>query len=110
MRSPSLFNDRGSVTAELAVGIPALLGLVGVVLGGLRWGMDAVTATTVGAETSLAVARGDPVEGTLQRARAALPNARWEIKHSGVSVCVVATIPMPGIDMVTQEVRQCTTL
>lgn len=110
MRFQSSSSDRGTVTAELAVGIPAILGLVGIALGGLRWGMDAVTATTVTAETSLAIARGDPVDVLLKRAGAALPSARWDIEKTASTVCVIASIPMPGFALIHQEVRQCSTL
>ena len=85
MRFPSSFSDRGTVTAELAMGIPAILGLVGIVLGGMRWGMDAVTATTVAAETSLGIARGEQDNVALDRARALLPSAEWSLVKSASS-------------------------
>lgn len=107
MRCPSSFSDRGTVTAELAMGIPAIVGLVGIVLGGMRWGMDAITATTVAAETSLGIARGEPDNEALGRARATLPSAEWRIVHSAAEVCVIATIALPGVELVHQKVRQC---
>ncbi len=92
------------------MGIPAILGLVGIVLGGMRWGMDAVTATSVAAETSLGIARGEPDNEAMNHARASLPSADWRLEKSAAEVCVVATIPMPGVELVHQDVRQCTTL
>lgn len=92
------------------MGIPAILGLAGIVLGGMRWGMDAVTATTVAAETSLGIARGEQDNVALDRARALLPSAEWSLVKSAAEVCVVATIPMPAVELVHQDVRQCATV
>lgn len=90
--------------------IPAIVGLVGIVLGGMRWGMDTITATTVAAETSLGIARGEPDNEALGRARATLPSADWRREKTAAEVCVIATIPMPGVKLVHQEVRQCATV
>ena len=109
MRSLSQSSDRGTVTAELAIGIPTVLGIVGLLLGALRWGMDGVSATTVAAETSFAIARGGDRESALGLAQAALPRAAWRIEQSATGVCTIATIEPPIPMIPAQQVRQCAT-
>jgi len=95
------------VTAELAMGIPAVLGVIALGLGSLRWGMDAVAATTVAAETSFAVFRGEDPGTALAVARDAVPGATWTLDSTASNTCTVAVIPPPLPLLASRTVRQC---
>lgn len=107
MRCPSSFSDRGTVTAEFAIGIPTVLGVVGLLLMSLRWGMDGAAATMVAAETSLAIVRGDHMDTAVERARHAIPRATWQVERSTSGVCTTATIVAPVPFVPAQQVEQC---
>ena len=106
MRFRSAGNERGAVTAELAIGIPALVGVVAITLGAMRWGTDAATATTLAAESSLAIERGQPIDSVLNAARIRLPRAQW----SAIDSCVRAILP-PTIPLAQSiTVEQCASM
>ena len=107
MRYPSSGSERGTVTAEYAIGIPAILAVLGIALSALRWGMDGVTGTTVAAETAFAIARGRDESAALSKAEDLLPVAEWSANSSANRVCVAGSIPspLPGLD--PQTVSQC---
>lgn len=107
MHCRSSVDARGAVTAELAIGIPVVLAVAGVVLGALRFGMDGITATTVASESAYAIARGQSTDTTLDVARTALPRAVWGSEESVDGVCVTATVPGPIPGMQPMQVRQC---
>ncbi len=107
MRSLLWSSERGTVTVELAIGIPTVLGIVSLALGALRWGMDGVSATTVASETAFAISRGVGHEAALSSARSALPTAAWSAEQNGSSVCVRAEINAPFPLMHNNEIRQC---
>lgn len=107
MRSPLWSSERGTVTAELAIGIPTVLGIVSLALGALRWGMDGVSATTVASETAFAISRGVGHEAAISSARSALPRAMWSVDQTDSSICVLAEINAPFPLMPDSEVRQC---
>ena len=84
--------DRGSATAELAAGLPALLLL-------LAFGLTAVAAVTTKAqcvdaarEGALAAGRGAP--GAPAAARVAPPGAVVSVSHDGDTVRVVVRAPV----------------
>lgn len=106
MRCRSAGNERGAVTAELAIGIPALLGVVAITLGAMRWGTDAAAATTIAAEASLAMERGQSTDSVLNVARTRLPHAEW----SAAGVCVRAVLP-PTIPLAQPiTIEQCASM
>lgn len=107
MHFPSSASERGTVTAEYAIGIPAVLAVLGLALAALRWGMDGVTGTTVAAETAFAIARGRDEATALSKAADLLPTADWSATVAGGRVCVAGSIPspLPGLD--PQTVSQC---
>lgn len=109
VRCPLRSDERGTVTAEIAIGIPAVLSVVAIAMGVLRWGMDGVAATTIGAETSLAIARGEVPSQALAHARNATPTMTWELEHTDGRICAVAIIPAPLPFVGPQTVRQCAT-
>ena len=89
------------------MGIPAVLGVIALGLGSLRWGMDAVSATTVAAETSYAVVRGQDPGVALATARDAVPGATWTVNSTASGTCTVAVIPPPLPLLASRTVRQC---
>lgn len=85
--------DRGSVTAELAVGLPALVML-------LLAGMTAVGAVTTklqcvdaAREAALAASRGEP--GTPAGARLAPDGAEVSVRTEGDTVVATVRAPVP---------------
>jgi Flp pilus assembly protein TadG len=84
--------DRGSFTAELAAGLPALMLLL---LAGLT-AVSAVTTKTqcvdAAREGALAAARGEP--GTAAAARIAPPGSVVEVSEGGDVVTVTITSPV----------------
>lgn len=94
----------------MAIGIPAILGVIGLGLGVLRWGMDGVSATAVASETAFAIARGEDLDALVARSRAAMPDVVWEATTESGRVCVIASIPAPLALVSPHEVRQCASM
>jgi hypothetical protein len=99
MRRRASSTDDGTVTAELAVVLPALVVLVVFAL----WSVTAVTAqlrcVDAARIAARAMARGDSAAASMTAARAAAPaGARVEISRSGdlVEVDVDHTARLPG--------------
>ena len=90
-------DERGAVTAELALGLP----LLGAVTPGLVWllavGTAQVRAVDAARETARAVARGDAVGEAVDRGvRVAPDGAEVSIGGSGGEVLVTVTAAVPG--------------
>lgn len=107
MRCRSSANDRGAVTAELAIGIPTVLGLVGLILGAMRLGMDGVSATTAASEAAFAISRGDDSMSVLESARGVLPDGVWTAQTSAGRVCVSVTLPANIPLVPPMVIQQC---
>lgn len=65
------------------------------VLGAIRWGVDAVAATSVAAETARVVVRGEDIPSALGASESAIPVADWSVILGVESVCVTAILPPP---------------
>ncbi len=80
--------DGGSVTAEFAIVVPAVIVVFALVVGGIAHGRDALAVTAAAHQAARALARGDDrfqVRGSvLER----LPGATVVIDDSGGEVCV----------------------
>ncbi len=107
MRSPFCRDERGLVTTEIAIAIPALLLVVGLVIGAIRWVMDAVTATSVAAETARDIVRGESVGERLESAERIVELAEWSARSESLEVCVDAVFPPPLPLMGHVTVTQC---
>lgn len=105
--SASFRDDRGLVTAEIAIVIPALLVVVGLVIGAIRWAMDAVTATSVSAETARDVVQGKPITDAVASAERIVSLAEWSVRREPLEVCVDARFPPPLLFMGHVTVTQC---
>lgn len=107
MRSVSSRDERGLVTAELAIAIPALLLLVGVLLSATRWALDAITATSVTAESARALNEGVDEVGVLGDARLAVPRGEWSVRRTETETCVATILPPPLPLLGKVTVEQC---
>ena len=107
MRSPSFRDDHGLVTTEIAIAIPALLLVVGLVIGAVRWAMDAVTATSVAAETARDISRGESESERLAAAKRIVGLADWSARSGATELCVDALFPPPLPLMGKVTVTQC---
>lgn len=106
-RSVSSRDDRGLVTLEIAIAIPTLLLVVGLMIGAIKWSMDAVTATSVAAETARDVVQGETVSERLAAAERSVGSAEWSARIEPLEVCVDARMPPPLPLMGHVTVTQC---
>lgn len=107
MRSASSRDEKGLVTLEIAIAIPALLLVVGLIIGVIRWSMDAVTATSVASEAARDIVRGEPEVERLASAKRIVPLAEWSARVEPFDVCVDARFPPPLPLMGHVTVSQC---
>lgn len=91
-------DDRGAVTAELALGIPVLLGVVVGLVWLLAVGAAQVRAVDAARETARAAARGEDRSVALAAGRRVLPEGVVELSEDGEQVTAVASarIDPPG--------------
>lgn len=107
MRSVSSRDEKGLVTLEIAIAIPTLLLVVGLIIGVIRWSMDAVTATSVASEAARDIVRGEPEGERLAAAQRIVPLADWSARVQPLEVCVDALFPPPLPLMGHVTVSQC---
>ena len=100
-------DERGLVTAELAIAIPVLILVVGLVIGAIRWSMDAISATSVAAETARKIVRGEPEQSSLAASEVSVPSGEWSVRHEPLEICVEARFPPPLPLMGPVTVTQC---
>lgn len=93
--------DSGMVTAEFAVGLPAVVLVLGVGLAGLSAGVDQVRCVDAARLAARALARGDPAPEAVGLARAAAPNgAQVELRVGELVVSATVSVGrhLPGVD------------
>ena len=100
-------SDRGTVTAEVAIGIPAILGVIGLGLGALRWGVDAVTAVSVATESAISLSRGALVNDVQSQLSEANRSTDWVVSVAADRVCVSGSVPAPLGFLPPIEVSRC---
>jgi hypothetical protein len=105
--SASSRDERGLVTLEIAIAIPTLLLVVGLMVSAIKWSMDAVTATSVAAETARDIVRGEPTKERLEAAHRIVGSAEWSARIEPFEVCVDARMPPPLPLMGHVTVTQC---
>ena len=96
MRSPSPGSRRdqaGSVTAEFATVIPAVVLVLVCCLGGVRLATDHLVLQDAAADAARIVARGEGLAGATARARLDFPQAAASRVDSGGLVCVTLSSP-----------------
>ncbi len=100
-------SDRGTVTAEIALGIPAILGVIGVGLGALRWGVDAVNAVSIASESALLLSRGALVDDVQSQLNEATNLAEWVVRVAPDRVCVAGSVAAPIGFLPPIEIGRC---
>ena len=107
MLSQSSRDERGLVTIEIAIAVPALILVVGLIIGAIRWSMDAVSATSVAAETARNIVQGEPEATSLAASEQSVPLAEWSVRREPLEICVDALFPPPMLFMGHVTVTQC---
>jgi hypothetical protein len=69
--------------------------------------MDAISATSVAAETARAIVRGEPEESSLAQSEKSVSLAEWSVRHEPLEICVDARFPPPLPLMGHVTVTQC---
>ena len=95
------------VAAEIAIAIPALLLVVGIVLSATRWALDAITASSVTAESARSINEGGSEASVLADARVAVPRGEWSVRRTATQTCVAALLPPPLPLLGHVSVEQC---
>jgi Flp pilus assembly protein TadG len=91
-------NERGAVTAELAMAVPLLLALTIGLVWLLTLGTAQVRMVDATREAARALARGDAAETALSRAREVAPaGAALSVSQSGDRVVVSGSVAVDGI-------------
>ena len=100
------WRDRGSVTAEFAVTLPAVLLVIALGVGALSAGARQVRLQDAAADAARLLARGEDAARASRVLTAAVPGAELGVERPGDLVCVVATAPA-GIPGLTLSARSC---
>ncbi|MES1212813.1 MAG: TadE family type IV pilus minor pilin [Leifsonia sp.] len=79
--------ERGSAVAEFAVALPAVLLVLGMVLGGIQLGATQVRAQDAAADAARSLGRGEADSAVGAELARQLPGARWSSTRSGALVC-----------------------
>ena len=89
--------SRGTVTAEFAVAIPAVIVLLGVLLSAVAAGVSQLRAEEAARAAARSLARGGGADGAGQEvSRIAGPEAAHTVEAAGAIVTVRVTLPVPG--------------
>jgi hypothetical protein len=90
-------SERGSVTAEFAVALPAVVLLLGLLLAGLSAGALGVRVQDAAGLAALAFARGEPAGVARASAQALLPGAELTRSDRSGLVCAAVSARAPGM-------------
>jgi hypothetical protein len=80
--------DGGSVTAEFAIVVPAVIAVLALVLGGISMGRDALAVSTAAHQAARAIARGDDPAQVQRVVFERVPGATVDIVPMSGEVCV----------------------
>ena len=106
MRLPRLGDDRGSVVAEFAVALPAVVLVLALAAGAVGSGMRQIRLQDATADAARLVARGDSTGRALGVLTGAVPGAAAEISRRDDLVCVAASAPA-GFGILTVHASSC---
>jgi len=100
--------DRGAVSAEFAVALPAIILLLVLCVGTLSSASRQVRLQDATADAARLIARGDDAGRALALIGGAVPDARSAVGREADAVCVTASAPI-GIPLVDLrvEARSC---
>lgn len=85
-------SERGSVTAELVVALPAVVLVLALCLGGVQLGMRAMAAQDAAAVAARSLARGESESAATARSARVAPGAVLSVSRRDGLVCVTATV------------------
>ncbi|WP_159500895.1 TadE family protein [Microbacterium sp. 18062] len=104
----SRLGDRGSVSAEFAVALPAIVLLLALCVGALSSASRQVRLQDATADAARLIARGDDEGRGLSLVRQSVPDAQATVIRDGDLVCVAASapvgLPLPEIRL---DARSC---
>lgn len=102
-------DERGSVTAEFAASLPAVVLVLAVCLGALQVGAVQIRLQDAAADAARTIARGDAAELAASRAEGAVPGATLTTSDEGDAVCatITRTIPVAGMFAVPITATSC---
>jgi Flp pilus assembly protein TadG len=87
-RTAARSNDRGSVTAELAVGLPIVVLVLAACLGGLSLATAQLRATDTAADVARVLGRGEPVDTAQSLIDRTVPGAQLSVSRAAGLICV----------------------
>jgi hypothetical protein len=90
-------DERGSVTAEYAAALPAVVLLLALVLTAFSAGAQAVRLQDAAGLAARGLARGEPAEGVARMVQAIVPGAALERRDQAELVCAVVTARSAGL-------------
>jgi len=100
--------ERGSVTAEFAAVIPAVMLVLALCLGGVQVAGQQIRLADAAADAARSLARGDGEGRSTARARQAVPNAALRVEHRGEFICARVSAPAPApFGLLTVEATGC---
>jgi hypothetical protein len=94
-RRPSAARDSGSVTAEIAVGMPAVVLVLAACLGSLGLGTAHVQAQDAAADAARLLGRGETLAAAQGHVARSMPGARLAVDYSEDLVCTTVTVERP---------------
>ena len=89
-------SERGSVAAEFAAALPAVVLLIGLALAAFSAGSQAVRLQDAAGLAARALARGEPPTAVAAMAESLLPGAAVQRRERSGLVCAVVTARAPG--------------
>lgn len=92
-----LRGERGSAVAEFAIALPAVLLVLGMVLGSVQLGVLQVRLQDAAADAARTLGRGDPTPALAARLARQVPSARWSSSRAAELVCVRLTASADGV-------------
>ncbi|AZC14560.1 MULTISPECIES: TadE family type IV pilus minor pilin [unclassified Microbacterium] len=107
MRGRELGGDRGSVVAEFAVALPAVIVVVLLSVAALTVSAQQVRLQDAAADAARLAARGEDGDRVHGAIRAAVAGARGTVSHEGDLVCVSAVAPAHPVLPMTLTARSC---
>ncbi|WP_457099246.1 TadE family type IV pilus minor pilin [Microbacterium sp. P5_E9] len=106
MRRPRLGDDCGSVVAEFAVALPAVVLVLVLAGGALGSGIRQIRLQDASADAARLVARGESSSRALGVLADAVPGSEAEISWPGDLVCIAASAPA-GFGILTVHASSC---
>ncbi len=100
--------DRGSVTAEIAVGLPAVVMVLAACLGALTLGTSQVRLTDAAADAARLLGRGESSAAAQRHVDLVTPGAQLVVQHPDDLVCATVWVERPILLVpVRVEGRSC---